>query len=319
MLTLREGCFRHSTVLVLCLWACAAALWAHQSLMQQKFLCPSVHPAEPKKLCFVTSIFGEDLVRADRPSDVRSLVDCDHYRFFLFTNLHKLKAPGWTKIVKESLPYARMITQSRWGKFMAWRQPEILYSCQVVFYMDGYVKPRVAQAPRFQQLAWTITRPGSVGLAQVLHPNFQGQSLEQIYQGILERKKDLAANTNVTYRWLLSRPDLINPLPYYLNKYFGKCTYSFDVLPIPTKSELCSLSQAYDPSNTKFQEASSFFWKYYETEDGSWRDQPLWAYTLHHFNVTPVVLMSEGNLEKGGDLFGSGGRMGWKGHVYMSG
>jgi hypothetical protein len=42
----------------------------------------------------------------------------------------------------------------------------------------------------------------------------------------------------------------------------------------------------------------------------------MWAYTLHHFNVTPIVLTSKGNIEKGGDLFKHGGRMGWKGHVY---
>ena len=73
---------------------------------------------------------------------------------------------------------------------------------------------------------------------------------------------------------------------------------------------------AYDPTNKRFQTIANFFWKHYSKENGSWRDQPLWAYTLYHFNVTPMVLTSEGNIERGGDLFRPGGRMGWKGHVY---
>ena len=42
----------------------------------------------------------------------------------------------------------------------------------------------------------------------------------------------------------------------------------------------------------------------------------MWAYTLYHFNITPMVLTTEGNIERGGNLFKPGGKMGWGGHVY---
>ena len=73
---------------------------------------------------------------------------------------------------------------------------------------------------------------------------------------------------------------------------------------------------AYDPNNAKYRELSSYFWKTYTTYGGLWRDQPLWAYLLHHFNVTPAVMTTEGTITKGGDLFRTGGKLGWDKHVY---
>jgi hypothetical protein len=57
---------------------------------------------------------------------------------------------------------------------------------------------------------------------------------------------------------------------------------------------------AYDPSNPRFQQVSSFFWDRYSQELDSWRDQPLWSYSLHHFKVKPVVLYKWGTRR---DLF----------------
>ena len=74
---------------------------------------------------------------------------------------------------------------------------------------------------------------------------------------------------------------------------------------------------AYDPRNVKYQELSSYFWEHYTTYGGLWRDQPLWAYTLHHFNVTPEVMTTQGTITKGGDLFHMGGTLGWDQHVYV--
>ena len=80
---------------------------------------------------------------------------------------------------------------------------------------------------------------------------------------------------------------------------------------------LCLLS-AYDPNNRRYQELSSFFWEKYTTYGGSWRDQPLWAYTLHHFNATPIAMTTtKSRVARGGDLFQRGGTLGWSGHVYV--
>jgi hypothetical protein len=47
---------------------------------------------------------------------------------------------------------------------------------------------------------------------------------------------------------------------------------------------------AYDPTNSWFQNASTFFWNRYSLELESWRDQPFWAYTLHHFGIEPIEI-----------------------------
>jgi hypothetical protein len=217
-----------------CLWTVITGIRTIQNAFwdDNSYSCPRtaldlevVDPQQQRSsICFVTSIFGQDLKGADKPSNVEDLIDCSRYRFFLFTNLRRLHAPGWTKIVKYDLPYQRMITQSRWGKFMAWQEPQIRHSCRVVFYMDGYVKPRLldSTAQQFEGLTRNLTQKGTVGLAQVLHPTFQGLSVEEIFQGILLRHKDVPENTNVTLQWLQSQPDYQTHLPYYLNKYFGK-------------------------------------------------------------------------------------------------
>jgi hypothetical protein len=92
---------------------------------------------------------------------------------------------------------------------------------------------------------------------------------------------------------------------------------------MPCNAALCSFMQscycasrsaAYDPSNPRIQEASSFFWDRYSQELDSWRDCPLWSYTLHHFKITPAVLFK---TEEKGELFIMDKKaMGFGGHRY---
>ena len=49
-------------------------------------------------------------------------------------------------------------------------------------------------------------------------------------------------------------------------------------------------SIGYDPASPYYQKASEFFWERYKQELDSWRDQPLWAYTLHHFGIEPLTM-----------------------------
>jgi hypothetical protein len=68
------------------------------------------------------------------------------------------------------------------------------------------------------------------------------------------------------------------------------------------------LLPGYDPTNENFQKAAEYFWSHYSLEDGSWRDQPLWSYTLGHLHLTPLKMRS---------LFRENAkRMGHKGHTY---
>jgi hypothetical protein len=68
------------------------------------------------------------------------------------------------------------------------------------------------------------------------------------------------------------------------------------------------LLPGYDPKNENFKKATEYFWNHYSKEEDSWRDQPLWSYTLEHFHLTPLKLRS---------LFRANNkRMGHKGHRY---
>ena len=67
----------------------------------------------------------------------------------------------------------------------------------------------------------------------------------------------------------------------------------------------------YNPRSEKFQKATQFFWDVYANETQSWRDQPVWGYTLHHFGLKPETL-SKGLFQYVNNQ--EGGRMG--GHIY---
>ncbi|VEU33673.1 unnamed protein product [Pseudo-nitzschia multistriata] len=116
-----------------------------------------------------------------------------------------------------------------------------------------------------------------------------------LLKNLVRDRKDTKEHVAKTIEWFHSQvTNFEEIMPYYLNKYF-----------------------AYDPSNQKYRDLSSYFWETYTTYGGVWRDQPLWAYTLHRFNVTPAVMTTEGTITKGGDLFQTGGKLGWGKHVYV--
>jgi hypothetical protein len=103
-------------------------------------------PTAPVEVCFISSIYAKTAAMADKPGDFKNFelikqTPPNTFHFFLYTNLEDLRAPGWHKIIKRDLPYRRYITQSRWGKFMGWKDPELQW-CKTIFYFDGHFEPR---------------------------------------------------------------------------------------------------------------------------------------------------------------------------------
>jgi hypothetical protein len=183
-------------------------------------------------LCFISCIFGAKVKHADSPRDVRELFsnstnETASFDFFLFTNLKDLPAPGWTKVVKKDLPYKRFITQSRWAKFMGWRD-EALSHCGTIIYFDGYLRP-VDNLRKFQELASNISKSES-GLVQVRHLGLKRRGIEKLLKRIVKNKKDLPVNVNATLKWLREQPDFHDKITYYLNKYLGKFLLSYIVI-----------------------------------------------------------------------------------------
>mmetsp|Transcript_45393 Transcript_45393/g.50883 ORF Transcript_45393/g.50883 Transcript_45393/m.50883 type:complete len:429 (+) Transcript_45393:29-1315(+) len=226
------------------------------------------------------------------------------------------------------------IVQSRHAKFVAWDVlPDIVpNNCAAVVYMDGYLTPvrytslwsllssiisspfssfftffcwllgdddgqhRQYQVPpplKFQNLIRQV-RNHPWGLTQVKQTYFNGLPMTTLLRNLIRDRKDTTEHVEATLRWFHARPDFREITPYYLNKYF-----------------------AYDPNNAKYRELSLYFWEIYTTYGGIWRDQPLWSYVLDHFNITPSIMTTEGTITKGGDLFRTGGRLGWGKHVYV--
>jgi hypothetical protein len=237
------------------------------------------------EVCFVTSVYSSSVRTADRPPSVTDIqTDNPTFRFFAFTNLPDLVAPGWHIIVKSSPAYRRYITQSRWPKFMAWQHP-LVQKCQAVFYMDGFCGPKTKHSERYKSLAHSIAT-SQFGLFQNVHDAATGPMHE--LDRIVALRKDVAKNVEASKAWLLSQPDFSDNCTMYANHYI-----------------------AYAPRSVHFQRASLFFWDRYSMENDSWRDQPLWCYVLDHFQITPTRLGTFEALFR--DYFG---RMGHGGHRY---
>jgi hypothetical protein len=199
-------------------------------------------------ICFVASQFAASSSNTDKLFNVTKSVptmnQSPHYHFFAFSNLRNLNAPGWTVVVKDLGHYNRFITQSRWPKFQAFKEPIIQKTCQVVFYIDGIISPHDVPDD-FQNEARKILE-SSVQFAQRLHP--AGGGAEDEFKRIKRQKKDIKANIKASLRWLNSQPDYDKNCTLYENNMFGYGVHSME-----------------------FQKAANFFWDHYEKEGDSWR------------------------------------------------
>ena len=116
-----------------------------------------LEPIDYYELCFVKSVYSatpENFEEADEIPPISSefMQNYPQIGFFLFTNIMSPDyAQGWTKLNPPhvSSTYSRTITQSRYGKFMAWQQPEIGNKgrCRAVVYTDGFHAIRELAAP----------------------------------------------------------------------------------------------------------------------------------------------------------------------------
>lgn len=269
---------------------------SHELPKQQRYLRASDLPDAsgwkptedtPYEVCFVTSVYSSSPQTSDRPPDVTELKKSNPtFQFFAFTNMENLDAPGWSIKLKPLTQYRRFITQSRWAKFMGWKD-ESVQGCQAVFYMDGFCGPKLKHSERYKRLAKAI-HDSEFGLFQNQHDVSKGPIDE--LDRILERNKDIAKNVEASKAWLQAQPDFRPEALMYVNHYIG-----------------------YDPKNPTFQQATEFFWSRYSLEEDSWRDQPLWSYVLDHFHIVPTRLGTFDALFK--EYYR---RMGHAGHTYSA-
>lgn len=286
--------FRRSMII---LWILAVVIsvsanwlaWTGNSLMESLAIATTT----PVDICFITAQYAsspenlDDLVnlRVEAPQFFNDR-NSDKYHFFAFTNhrdwiekkeIAKPKKDkkastqdnGWAILVQEFPPqtFQRFITQSRWPKFQGFRHEKIQQTCDVVFYMDGTVRP-IGSPWKFQTEARRIL-DSSVQMTQELHPHAHedGGGIAGEMNRCRVKKKDIEANLNATLAWFHAQPDFSNDCVMYQNTFFG-----------------------YGVNSPSFKAAADFAWGHFSLEKDSWRDQPLWCYTLHHFGIVPLII-----------------------------
>ena len=251
------------------------------------------NPRGDLQLCFVTCEFSKSIDDADQVPRQDQAMIRDPPRHYLFTNLEDFQlkeASGWKKIVLNDVQskYKRLITQSRWGKFLAWKHPQLKH-CGVIFYADAYMLNPVNESA-WQHMGQLIV-DSKVGLMQGRQI---GNNRIPVKGPVVELKRNARIGkvswetANYTIDWLRSRPDFqFRNTPVYKNALFG-----------------------YDPHNPTYRQMSQAFWEEYSKEVGAWRDQPYWAYFLTKFQMKPLAFPFEPPLGKQGDR-------GHNGHVYV--
>ncbi len=294
---------KHFRLFLWCIWAFAVTTsisanwlaWTGNSLMESLAIVTTT----PVDICFITAQYASSVEQLDNLVNLREEApqfftdrNSEHYHFFAFTNRKDWieeasktkpkkskkkdsvnKDNGWTILVHEFPPqtFQRFITQSRWPKFQGFRHERIEKTCDVVFYMDGTVLP-VGSPWKFQTEARRIL-DSDVQLSQELHPHQDedGGGIEGEMTRCRKKNKDIESNLQKTMEWFQAQPDFTNDCTMYQNTFFG-----------------------YAVKSKSFQRAADFAWGHFSQEQDSWRDQPLWCYTLHHFRTRPLII--PGNL-----------------------
>ena len=257
-------------------------------------------------VCFVTCVFGKNSSQVDTVGDVH-----EHRRqnpkfdYILFTNLDELgksaEFNGWKTFVEPNLQQrlnlTRMITVSRYYKFMPYQSQYVVDNCYYVFYLDGYTLP--INTPevndKFQQLATYIVSTHPYGLGQYIKYDVTIARLADMLQ---KQKKDYWRHIRATMTWLRSQDDYRKNRPnqlVYLNRHIG-----------------------IDPHNTLYRKMSWHFWKLYSEEIGSFRDQLLWSYVVDIYHAKPYDLNTLWNSTKENLFQENFGSMGYHGHTYVN-
>lgn len=173
-------------------------------------------PSAPLDGCFVSAIFGTAVDTSDKPFDASNWhKNSTNFAFIMFTNLADLPTPGWRKVLYFDSRIKRMITLSRYPKFLAWKHDWIQKNCPVVFYMDG-VAVLDANAQVYRDQAPAILH-AEAGIAQSKHY----WNLRREIETIPRLGKDLQANVDTSRMWLEAQPDFSWDAQLYINTYFG--------------------------------------------------------------------------------------------------
>jgi len=146
-----------------------------------------------------------------------------------------------------------------------------------VLYLDASSRPKKELLSILHDWKMKVLE-SDIGFASPTHPAHlkRDYGIEKEFEVIIYSKKDTVENINKTKSWMKTLPDYKPDIKVFENTYF---MYSMKSVKWQTLTKDC-------------------FWRYYSTEDSSWRDQPYFAYCVHHLQLKPLEL--PGSLSKMG-------------------
>jgi nucleoside-diphosphate-sugar epimerase len=231
----------------------------------ETLLLPTQPSSLPRnELCFVTAMFTDNATKSD---PIKDITDYDHerpFRYFFFTNHEGLQSPGWERVIISDFPFERMITQSRWPKFMGWMHPA-LQGCQVVIYTDAIVPPLKKSLRTWKGLALNaLQSPNGLYQRENLMVKKRHSTIFKELDRIVTNRKDTEEHVEQSKAWFSKQDGFVDDVPGFYNMFL-----------------------IYDPTNEKFQELMSSFWAAYSSEEMSWRDQPLYRHVVNKLQIYP--------------------------------
>lgn len=223
-------------------------------------------------VCVITCSFSFEKEHMDDVMDAWEWSQNERLNFYFFSNLdldHSLL--GWHNIQVFDPRYRRMITQSRWPKFLGWQHPTIDKNCLTVFYLDASSRPG-PEISDFASYLFALSKEvlqSQMGIALAPHPKHDG-AINGELEEILLARKDTLEHVEASKQWLSDQIDFVDSMRVYQLTYF-----------------MYSIHSIY------WRNLTTFFWKQYSLENFSWRDQPLFAYSMHHFNLSAIPIRND--------------------------
>jgi len=224
-------------------------------------------------ICLISSMFSTSVEKAD---EIRNISNYKYLhnkekrlRYYFFTNLDELAVDcGWRRVVIKDFPYRRLITQSRWPKFMAWEHP-LMRSCGALIYSDANLPPMDLPYKKWKALAKHALEYSPSGVYQRANKRINiklNLTILGELDTIIKNKKDLVENIEAQKQWLVKQPDFNNTVMGYWNMILVT-----------------------DPTNEYMRQLMTTFWAHYSREHQSWRDQPLYRYLVSKLHIYPLI------------------------------
>ena len=235
-----------------------------------------------KKICFISSLFGNNINNIDKPGLFET---DDKYDYFLFTNFKDKHFKTSWKIINfnSKFPYMKFrnnVIKSRYPKFMAWEFIKYVSDedYDIIVYCDAFLSPKL-------NFDWNIihnelTNKNSnedckdsekINLIQSYHHYDKVR-----YGGIIEDCKLILSSEKDNFI------NISKTLSFFKKQGYGG-------VKLMRSGYLVNTVFAYNMKCSKTTKFLRDFWKLYRCPGFTIRDQPIWNFSILKKNVKPLI------------------------------